>query len=55
MATIDKGGMVSLQELVVSSIDRCRGEAPHREGSDYSRRVHGENKGGEGDVLEKVK
>jgi len=30
--------------------DRYPGEAPHRKGSDYSRRVHGENKGGEGDV-----
>ncbi len=49
MATVDKGGTVTLQELLVTSLaQRCRGEAAHREGSDYSRRVHGEAEGGEG-------
>ncbi len=50
MGELDKSGTVTLQELLVTSTNRCRGEAPHREGSDHSRRVHGENKGGEGYV-----
>ncbi len=37
-----------------SSLDRCRCEAPYREGSDYPRRVHGEDKGGEGYVSSDV-
>ncbi len=30
--------------------NRCRGEAAHQEGRLHSRRVHGQNKGGEGYV-----
>jgi len=50
MGALGKGGTVTLQELVVSSLAQTdsRGEAPYRKGSDHSRRVHGEDKGGEG-------
>ena len=51
MATLDKGGTVTLQELLVTSLAQTdAGKAPHREGRVHSRRVSGENKGGESNI-----
>ena len=54
MARLDKESTVSLEEPVVSSSRNGTrpGKAPHREGGDHSRRVHGEAEGGYFDLEE---
>ena len=52
MGELDKGGNSHTTGVVSHQPrpNRCRGEAIDREGCFYSRRVHGEDKGGEGYV-----
>ncbi len=52
MATVDKQGVVTMQELIASSLAQTRriDQTPHREGYNHQGGVHAEAIGTEGEV-----